>query len=140
LLSLFLRRFLHYEKDMRKLIACTFLFGCIITRSQTTDTIKEDGWKKIYRAASTKINDLVHTKLDVKFDYAKAYLYGRAWITLHPHFYAYPMLIYRRTLPKLPFLFLAHCKCTQILAHSQPCKELKMPTHCRPPKQTGILS
>ncbi|MEO5912439.1 MAG: M1 family metallopeptidase [Pelobium sp.] len=42
---------------------------------------------KIYRATPDKINDLVHTKLDVKFDYAKAYLYGKAWITLTPHFY-----------------------------------------------------
>ncbi|TCC93992.1 M1 family peptidase [Pedobacter frigiditerrae] len=40
-----------------------------------------------YRATATKINDLVHTKLDVKFDYAKRYLYGKAWITLKPHFY-----------------------------------------------------
>ncbi len=50
-------------------------------------TNQEESWKKIYRAADTKINDLVHTRLDVKFDYAKAYLYGRAWITLQPHFY-----------------------------------------------------
>ena len=42
---------------------------------------------KVYRASTTKINDLVHTKLDVKFDYAKTYLYGKAWITLKPHFY-----------------------------------------------------
>jgi aminopeptidase N len=43
---------------------------------------------KIYQATPTKINDLVHTKLDVKFDYAKTYLYGKAWLTLKPHFYA----------------------------------------------------
>ncbi|MEP7277520.1 MAG: M1 family metallopeptidase [Bacteroidota bacterium] len=42
----------------------------------------------VYRATSPRINDLVHTKLDVKFDYDKSYLYGRAWITLKPHFYA----------------------------------------------------
>jgi len=41
-----------------------------------------------YRASATKINDLVHTKLAVKFDYAKRYLYGQAWITLKPHGYA----------------------------------------------------
>jgi aminopeptidase N len=40
-----------------------------------------------YRETATRINDLVHTKLDVKFDYAKSYLYGKAWITLKPHFY-----------------------------------------------------
>ncbi|HEX8460162.1 MAG TPA: M1 family metallopeptidase, partial [Segetibacter sp.] len=41
-----------------------------------------------YRATAEKINDLVHTKLDVKFDYQKSYLYGKAWISLKPHFYA----------------------------------------------------
>jgi len=40
-----------------------------------------------FRASSEKINDLVHTKLDVKFDYQKSYLYGKAWISLKPHFY-----------------------------------------------------
>lgn len=42
---------------------------------------------QVYRATPTKINDLVHTKLDVSFDYAKRYLYGKAWLTLTPHFY-----------------------------------------------------
>ena len=41
-----------------------------------------------YRPSFTIINDLVHTKLDVKFDWEKMYLYGKAWITLKPHFYA----------------------------------------------------
>ena len=48
---------------------------------------KDTSWKKILRESNPKINNLVHTKLDVKFDYAKAYLYGKAWITLKPHFY-----------------------------------------------------
>ena len=47
----------------------------------------DDAWKKIYRAEATKINDLVNTKLDVKFDYDKSYMYGKEWLTLHPHFY-----------------------------------------------------
>ena len=46
-----------------------------------------DNAKKIYRASADKINDLVHTHLDVKFDYEKSYMYGKAWITLKPHFY-----------------------------------------------------
>lgn len=48
---------------------------------------QDESWKKMYRATDTKINDLVHTRLDVRFDYAKAYLYGKAWLTLQPHFY-----------------------------------------------------
>lgn len=60
--------------------------------AQSTDT-NEDPLLKIYRASPTKINDLVHTKLDVRFDYAKRYLYGKAWITLRPHFYATDSLL-----------------------------------------------
>ncbi|GAB3578869.1 M1 family metallopeptidase [Hymenobacter daeguensis] len=38
-----------------------------------------------YRATERKVNDLVHTKLNVRFDYAKRYLYGEAELTLKPH-------------------------------------------------------
>jgi aminopeptidase N len=48
---------------------------------------KDEAWKKVYRSTATKFDDLVDTKLDVKFDYDKSYLYGKAWITLKPHFY-----------------------------------------------------
>src|SRR3954470_20555899 len=53
------------------------------------DSVKADtSWAHEYREAATRINDLVHTKLDVKFDFNKSYLYGKAWITFKPHFYA----------------------------------------------------
>ncbi|MGN8057654.1 M1 family aminopeptidase [Pedobacter sp. 22163] len=41
-----------------------------------------------YRETPERINDLIDTKLDVKFDYKKAYLHGKEWVTLKPHFYA----------------------------------------------------
>ncbi|MBO9572663.1 MAG: M1 family peptidase, partial [Chitinophagaceae bacterium] len=47
----------------------------------------DTSWKKIYRETAPKINDLVHTKLDAKFDYNNSYLNGQVWITLKPHFY-----------------------------------------------------
>jgi len=48
---------------------------------------KDTSWKKEYRETVTRINNLVHTKLDVRFDFEKSYMYGKAWITLKPHFY-----------------------------------------------------
>ncbi|WP_448702674.1 M1 family aminopeptidase [Mucilaginibacter sp. AW1-3] len=48
----------------------------------------DDPLLKIYRATATKINDLVHTKLAVSFDYKKRYMYGKEWVTLKPHAYA----------------------------------------------------
>ncbi len=41
----------------------------------------------------TKLHDLVHTKLEIKLDYDKAWLMGKAWITLKPHFYATDSLV-----------------------------------------------
>ncbi|HBW79984.1 MAG TPA: peptidase M1, partial [Sphingobacterium sp.] len=39
-----------------------------------------------YRATPTKINDLVHTKLDVRFDYTNQFLNGKEWVNLQPYF------------------------------------------------------
>src|ERR1700761_7117725 len=47
----------------------------------------DDPAMKIYRETPPKINDLIHTKLDVKFDYKKRFMYGKEWVTLRPHFY-----------------------------------------------------
>jgi aminopeptidase N len=48
---------------------------------------RDTSWKKEYRESAPRINDLVHTKMDAKFDYAKSYMYGKVWLTLKPHFY-----------------------------------------------------
>jgi aminopeptidase N len=52
------------------------------------DGPQDTSWKKVYRESYTRVNDLVHTKLDVKFDYDKSWMYGKEWVTLTPHFYA----------------------------------------------------
>lgn len=41
----------------------------------------------IYRAEREKINNLVHTKLKVSFDFQNKTLSGEEWVTLTPHFY-----------------------------------------------------
>jgi aminopeptidase N len=41
----------------------------------------------LYQATSKKAHDLVHTELDVRFDWAKKHLLGKAVLTLKPHFY-----------------------------------------------------
>jgi aminopeptidase N len=42
---------------------------------------------KNYQAEREKINNLVHTKLKVDFNFEKSQLNGEAWVTLTPHFY-----------------------------------------------------
>jgi len=71
----------------RFLFVIMVLMSPVIMYAQATQTDKDIDGQDNFRATATKINDLVHTKLDVKFDYDKSYLYGKAWITLHPHFY-----------------------------------------------------
>jgi aminopeptidase N len=41
----------------------------------------------LYQATAKKSHDLVHTELDVRFDWAKKHLLGKAILTLKPHFY-----------------------------------------------------
>lgn len=63
---------------------------------------------KQYSTAFVCPNDLVHTRLQIKFDYTQACADGKVWLTLHPHFYetdsllldAKGMLIYQVALVK----------------------------------------
>lgn len=72
-----------------------FLLLLFITASTIAQTDSDDAqqntadtaWKHIYRGSYPRINDLVHTKLSVKFDYDKQWMYGEEWVTLQPHFY-----------------------------------------------------
>ncbi len=75
---------------MKKIFFLFTLLG-FITISQAQDDEPQSAdtaWKHQYRATATRFNDIVHTKLDVSFDYNKAWMYGKEWITLHPQFYA----------------------------------------------------
>ena len=49
--------------------------------------------RPIYNPSQTKKFDLIHTKLDVKFNWEKAYLYGKAELTLRPYFYTQHQLV-----------------------------------------------
>jgi aminopeptidase N len=74
-----------------KALGFSFLLGGLAftcAQAQAPAPKASDPLMKIYRETPPKINDLVHTKLDVRFDYKKRYLYGKEWVTLKPHFYA----------------------------------------------------
>jgi aminopeptidase N len=72
---------------MKKTLLFLSLLVCTAAIAQHNNGAVDTAWKHIYRAEATKINDLVNTKLDVKFDYSKSYMYGKEWLTVHPHFY-----------------------------------------------------
>lgn len=62
-----------------------FIFPLFIHAQFAEDTVQAH-WMKNYRGSETKINNLIHTKLEVKFDFDKAYLIGKEWLTLKPNF------------------------------------------------------
>jgi len=72
----------------RILLLCVIAALPSLVNAQDQEESKDTTWKNIFRESYPRINDLVHTKLDVRFDYDKSYLYGKEWLTLQPHFYA----------------------------------------------------
>lgn len=60
----------------------------VVAQEEDVQEVADTSWKKIYRSTYTRVNDLVHTKLDVKFDYDKSQMMGKEWLTLTPHFYS----------------------------------------------------
>lgn len=61
------------------LLACSQLIS--------TAQFKESLPPTNYRATTTATHKLVHTKLDVRFDFPKAHLIGKEWLTLQPYYY-----------------------------------------------------
>jgi aminopeptidase N len=52
----------------------------------TTDAAYEYS-TPVFRETPKRVNDILHTKLDLKFDIAKAHVIGKATITFKPYFY-----------------------------------------------------
>jgi aminopeptidase N len=55
--------------------------------SNLLETVEITNLPGEYRSSATRVFDLLHTKLDVHFDFEKQYLYGVANLTLKPYFY-----------------------------------------------------
>src|ERR1035437_975775 len=80
------------------LLFSLFVFGCKSSQKTSaskknsikldTVTIKSEKEKPISHGSETRSNDIIHTKLEVKFDWTKPYLYGKATITAKPYFYS----------------------------------------------------
>ena len=67
---------------LQRLLFVVILFlSCFSISSQIQDPTS------IYRKERDKINNLVHTKLKVSFNFDKKELNGEEWLTLKPHFY-----------------------------------------------------
>jgi aminopeptidase N len=78
---------------MKKNLILSLVLVVIIQTLSYGQGFQDSSWVSLYRGSATRVNDLVHTKLEVKFDYSKSYMYGKAWITLKPHFYSTDSLV-----------------------------------------------
>ncbi|MES2680022.1 MAG: M1 family aminopeptidase [Bacteroidota bacterium] len=59
-----------------------------VVKPDTVVPVREEPVKReIYRASAPISNDLIHTELEVAFDWDKSQLIGRASMQLKPHFY-----------------------------------------------------
>ena len=84
------------------LVGLTFIQACspsqvieepaYVTELDTIE-IQPDPEIPIYQASRTRINDLLHTKLEVSFNWDSSYLYGHAWLDFTPHFYDVDSLV-----------------------------------------------
>lgn len=77
----------------QQLLALLLLLPGAALLSQNAQEPPTPSISKQYRATPEKINDLVHTRLEAKLNYAQAQLQGKAWLTLKPHFYATDSLL-----------------------------------------------
>ena len=68
---------------MKRLILFYLLFFITLNNTFSQQYISVNQ----YKGEREKINNLVHTKLKVDFNFEKSQLNGEAWITLKPHFY-----------------------------------------------------
>ncbi|MBC9934900.1 M1 family metallopeptidase [Chitinophaga qingshengii] len=70
---------------MKVLLFALMCCSCLAAQGQMHSGTADTTWKRINRSAETTVNDVVHTKLDLKADFTNGTLSGKAWITLRPH-------------------------------------------------------
>lgn len=65
----------------------------VVMKLDTIETVSTNIQVKQYHASETRLSDILHTKLDVSFDWTKQYMFGKAIITVKPYFYPTATLV-----------------------------------------------
>jgi len=88
------------KKTLFPLLVTILFFGCkptqVINLPEQTIVVEDPNKmpeRPTYNPSNTRTHDLLHTKLAVKFNWEKSYLYGQAELTLTPYFYSTNMLV-----------------------------------------------
>ena len=89
-----------FKKILYISLFTTLFLGCKSTETITLpeqvieiEDPNKNPKRPVYNASNTKNFDLIHTKLAVQYNWDKAYMYGKAEITLVPHFYTQNQLV-----------------------------------------------
>ena len=71
------------------LVAAFFLLGCSTTRKAVLSPVNvtENAAGVNYRGSYPRLTDIIHTRLDLSFNWDSAYVYGKATIDAKPYFY-----------------------------------------------------
>ncbi|HRO97718.1 MAG TPA: M1 family peptidase, partial [Ferruginibacter sp.] len=72
---------------MKQIIVAIVFLTTVCSVQAQRNTRQDTTWKTIYRETPEQTHDIKHTKLDVRFDFDKAWMYGKEWLTLQPYFY-----------------------------------------------------
>jgi aminopeptidase N len=89
------------KKIIFPIVAALFIFSCKTTETVTLpeqtieieNPFKAPTERPTYQGSNTKEFDLIHTKLAVSFNWEKSQMYGKAELTLKPHFYKQKELV-----------------------------------------------
>lgn len=68
------------------LLAAFFITGCGVKKT-TLDEIVVTGAAAEYQGSYPRVTDILHTKLDLSFNWDSAYVYGKATVEAKPYFY-----------------------------------------------------
>ncbi len=80
-------------------VGCTVLNKTVNSEQPVTNTVykkeKEvlQEFIPMYKSSRKRVNDLIHTKLKVNFDWVNRKMNGEAWLRLKPYFYSTDSLI-----------------------------------------------
>ena len=106
---------------MKQIIVCVLIWAAALSaQGQELPVPAQDtSWKTVYRAGATRINDLVHTRLEIRLDYAKSYVvaHGTVELTLRPHFYPTDSLLLDAKQMDIAGLWLLHAGGTHPLKY-----------------------
>ena len=76
------------------LLALAFILGAGINKEEVEYTPSNvEAVQEVYNSSATRLSDVVHTDLSVRFDWEKQHLHGTAEITVKPYFHTTKELI-----------------------------------------------